>query len=411
MFLLLLACSRPVPVAPPEPGAGGIHDFGGAPVAVPEGLEDLAEALEAGRLSEASTLRAGLAGEFGEDPDFLALSGRLLHLQGRFREAASLYSEALALRPSDLSLVFRAFETEMYRDPRRAAAVAREALKSHPRMAALHVCLAEALVLSAVAWGDDTAREAEVEASRARRLGGLRRPDGTETGDVAAVLGEVAMLRGDLAAAREHFARALEMGIDNPDRGIDVANALGNVSYRLGDVPGAARAWRRGAEIWQGWDRLSFFRLTSKGEVLLYYLDVFCGEPITVEALDWMYEKDGDLLGRGFEDEPRYLEVRGWSYDYVRARDRGDWETAADRMLKLKGSGPVDVPRPGVEDVLCFYFYRVDAPMSVACDALLAGDAFWHLGRREEARAQYREALEILPGDEMVLRRLQEGPP
>ncbi|MBM3466075.1 MAG: tetratricopeptide repeat protein [Armatimonadetes bacterium] len=193
----------------------------------------------------------------------------------------------------------------------------------------------------------------------------------------------------------------MTIGIPNPDRAVDVLNAVAFLSYRLDDAEGARAAWRRAIEVWRAWPDASPFKILEKDDCFAFYLELLLGERVgrTPQAAP-----DGHLQAARFARERRLTD------DLQRQRRAGNYARAIQEARAVMAMAPPLDPKPGHDTILCFYLYQVDGPLGGAADALLLGDLLWEAGRRGEARAAYRPALALFPGDARLAARLAYGP-
>jgi len=370
------------------------------------GVSFLAE----GRLSEAEReFRAGLEANPGSVMLMVNL-GLTLRLQGRFEEARELLLPALedptTLRMAGHTLAQIDLETG---DLDEAERVARRVLEAEPDSGDLHNTLGlilERRGLAAEARQEYmTAAGLDPDAALPRNnLGNLAKKAGlldeAESWYLRAIeadpyfmgaynnLALVYQARGQMQRAIDLYDRALSK---SPDNSV-VLNNLASLYYATGEHDEARRLWRRAAAADPGYpsplNNLASLELTEQNydeaERLLrraIELDAEYGDARINLAL--VYRARGDLEAAGREYRRAVEDSRtganGWFQYGLFEMEQKRLESAVEAFLRGRGVAPRNTE---------------------LLNAL--GEAYFRLGRRDEALETWRQSLAVDPGQARV---------
>ncbi|WP_296596903.1 tetratricopeptide repeat protein [Phenylobacterium sp.] len=353
------------------------------------------------RYDEAETdFKAVTAGENPSEIAVLAYGG-FLERRGRRSEALDLYDAALKRNPSNLGL--------------KAARARAEGKKAPPPMPTIKEGAAFALLAPAATM--ISAKQESVGLAYLRMALSLD----PQRNDAWLMLGDLLQQNGDVENARLAYSKPKATSAEFP-----AAQAKLAWSYQsAGDKEGALKLARTGAATGDPEARTTLSDLLRANEQYPEAIDLLNGLIADAKTPDWQlyyargqaYERSGDWkkaeadLSQALKlrpDEPELLNYLGYAWI-----DRGE---RLDEAMGMVEKAVASNPRSGaIVDSLGWAHYRLgDYKKAVevleqaveleAGDPEInnhLGDAYWMVGRKDEAGFQWRRVLTLKPDDKI----------
>lgn len=397
-------------------GTGGILSGRSTPAAAGGTLESGALAMMAeGRVADARALAEQQVKAQPDSSDAHLQLSEVEFAAGDYDKAlreARRAAELAGDRTEQMRSRFTLLRVQMFADPLGALATARQ--QAGDRRAPDVILLAEAMLLEAAVRGQKqpAPREARalLEGVRAEALASR------QAGDFQAVLANSYLLEGDLPNARKAYEGCLRHDLGMADRVTDVLNALAWIAFLQGDDAAAGRYLDRAlAKLGEGLASDGFGLLPKVESYALLRL-ALTGSATRGEFLAKTRAHQEKLLRQGFQDLDAFRENRQVGRALLDAWERKDfgqaWFCLARRAQPQPAEeieAPIRVLAAGPDRLQprCFYRETVEKQQHQALPRLLLARMAERAGKPALAATWYRKALELVPGNPVVDRRLR----
>ncbi len=358
-----------------------------------------------GKLGQALEMVAGMIDREQETPRYYEIYGDLLESRGDLKEALVAFSRASELDSHNPDYLYREAEIQlMLYNVGEAIDLCRRGRRKFPGDYRFVMVEADAWLWSIPVKklaGDD--RQDALD--RAWKLLNHAISLKPENGEIRVVEATAYLQEQNLTRCRGAFENALNYGVEIFGDYVDVCLCLAILYIRTGNLERGEKYIDLALDYFWKWKQPHYLKLMLFGEHLLMlrevYFDKFDSHD---EMMDKIYREYQDMINRGFRVHFLSREIRQGVLEFFKLRRGNDPGKATEILEQLLTLFDGKLP-------LCIIFHTIKQPSLKTLFHIYLGDMYRRLGRSEEARSQYRKALDISPGDPAARARLRETDP